>query len=368
MSDLLREAGYKETRVITPGLADDDGETEDPSPISIIKYLSNLVATRSLGRSAGRQLVPAEVPTFKARDSRSVDIRPFIHISRQIDSAPEISPSRPVLALRATLSTPNQSPLRRAHGHHPALAKNLRHAASSPVLRDSASLRKRRSHQAPLVPPVPALPSDTWLASLSKALALPAANKSPLGNRTNSLSRARSTGANARPSPIHIRKPRPAQSAVSRTSVTCRSSPASRASSLSRRKPSFDAPILGVTRTDDEWTQTFVLDHSDDDEDSVHPVQAIDDGFMDEPDDDDEHTPVTLSHILAPRALARRQRSIVSLRRNLQSMAPVVHERVGTWGAALVDDDGFPILSPTQPPAKGRGRRQEMISWRPEDV
>ncbi|KAH7105231.1 hypothetical protein BKA62DRAFT_692138 [Auriculariales sp. MPI-PUGE-AT-0066] len=349
MADVLREAGYKETRVVTPmPAAGSSKEGSDRSPTSLIGFLSNLVTTtRSLGRSSGQQVSKewGPVPTFK------------------IDYAPSSS-TRPTDLLKPSLSSPplSSGPRRPAHT---AAIKSLRHVASSPALRDSAphSRRKRVHGTARPAPPVPPLNTDsTWLASLTKALVLQTAPNSPLGNRTN---RSRSNPGSSQPQ-IRIRRPRPAKGTVSRTNVTCRSTPASRSSSITRPGRGFpmpEPPVLSMTTTENDplsrYSDFLHIDYDEPDLDG-------DDGFIDDPDDEDEHMPVTLGHILAPRTLARRQRSIVSLRRNLQNMTPAAHERVATWGTTQVDDDGFPILSPTQ--GSVSRRRQPVPSWRPEDV
>lgn len=94
-------------------------------------------------------------------------------------------------------------------------------------------------------------------------------------------------------------------------------------------------------------------------------------------DEDDSDGEVNLARILVPRSLARRQRSIVSLRRNLQtSMTQAIEERrtrAGsdrTWGPSEFDDEGFPIVVSAAPAQQrpGKKRRRAIPSWGPEDI
>lgn len=74
LEDLLREAGYKETRVFSAEPdADRTGELDPSSQSSrvsaVVGFIANLMplSTRSLGRAAGVQVANASAPTIRVR-------------------------------------------------------------------------------------------------------------------------------------------------------------------------------------------------------------------------------------------------------------------------------------------------------------
>lgn len=371
LEDLLREAGYKETRVFSAAeseaaaaAADDPASRASGVSAAVVGFIAGLIplTTRSLGRSAGQAVVAAghaPGPTIRVDPPQSQpQSRPESRgssktsraSSRAGDSASSSMTIRPNDFLRPTHSTPGPASNQYRSMRSTVL---LRHAASSPAMARSKSHsapRRKRPHgsgskHVPPVPPVPPVP-DTWMSALTKAFGASAG--SPFGDRTNA--------ANSSSTPIRIHRPMPASSAVSRTSVTCRSTPASRSSSTARAPP----PLLTLIRTEnDEWVASQPPADAD----------AGDDSFMHEEDDDDDDSEVTLERILAPHALARRQRSICSLRRNLQtSMTQARAERRSRNGSDEFDE-GFPILGPSAA-AQSRPvkKRRALPSWGPDDV
>ncbi|KZV99587.1 hypothetical protein EXIGLDRAFT_724607 [Exidia glandulosa HHB12029] len=363
LEDLLREAGYKETRVFTTETEADAARDADQSAQSsrvsaVVGFIANLMplSTRSLGRAAGHQVANAGAPTIRVDPTDSSSRASSRSSQRALSPACASTSSsvtiRPSSFLRPTTSSPAAAGP--SSGQHRSLHPNtraalLRHAASSPAMARSKShstpRRKRMVTTPNKVPPVPQLP-DTWIAALTKALV--GSPSSPLGDRTN--------GGSSGSFPIRIRVPSPAAGTVSRTNVTCRSTPASRSSS--RAPPPF---LLTITRTDNDGWSAPSAD-----------VSVGDDSLMDDEDDDSDGE-VNLARILAPRPLARRQRSIVSLRRNLQTSMTQAREerrsRAGpgerTWGANDFDDEGFPVAAAQQRPGK---KRRALPSWGPEDV
>lgn len=121
--------------------------------------------------------------------------------------------------------------------------------------------------------------------------------------------------------------------------------------------------MLTLTRTEnDEWAAPSA------------DVSLGDDSLMDDEDEDSDGE-VNLARILAPRPLARRQRSIVSLRRNLQTSITQVraerHSRAGgerTWGTNDFDDEGFPVASSGAANQRPGKKRRALPSWGPDDV
>lgn len=360
LEDLLREAGYKETRVFSAEPeAILDAASQSSRMSAVVGFISNFMplSTRSLGRAAGVAVANATTPTVR------IDSSPSRAASRN-KSSRDVSPAcqstsssvtiRPGDALLPPPRFRREATARSSAIVHTSVA-HLRHAASSPTLTRSkshSSPRRKRMVMPPHpVPPVPPIP-DTWITVLAKALARPPS--SPLGDRTNS--------GNFSATPLQIRRPSPALGTVSRTNVTCRSTPASRSSSVA------PPPLLTVTRADnDVWAAPSP--------DASFTTQAGDDSLMDDEDDSDGE--VNLARILVPRSLARRQRSIVSLRRNLQtSMTQAIEERrtrAGsdrTWGPSEFDDEGFPIVVSAAPAQQrpGKKRRRAIPSWGPEDI
>ncbi|EJD54755.1 hypothetical protein AURDEDRAFT_110251 [Auricularia subglabra TFB-10046 SS5] len=363
LEDLLREAGYKETRVFSAAeseaaAADDPASRASGVSAAVVGFITGLIplSTRSLGRSAGQAVVAAghgptirvDPPQSQSQSQSRGSSKASRASSRACDSASSSMTIRPNDFLRPTHSTPGPASNQYRSMRSTVL---LRHAASSPAMARSKSHsapRRKRPHgssskkHVPPAPPVPQVP-DTWMSALTKAFGASAG--SPFGDRTNA--------ANSSSTPIRIHRPMPASSAVSRTSVTCRSTPASRSSS--RAPP----PLLTLIRTEnDEWVASPPAD-----------ADAGDDSFMHEEDDDDDDSEITLERILAPHALARRQRSICSLRRNLQtSMTQARAERRSRAGSDEFDE-GFPILGPsTAAQSRPVKKRRALPSWGPDDV
>lgn len=365
LEDLLREAGYKETKIYSPEVERTEGRGEGRKDGSarggmgvVVDFLTGLMPGSSkadgddlpipIGEAINRTSPPASPLTGKRQ--RISSLRP-IAVEDYSDSLSSLGSPRPRYG-RLPHHHPTSSELGpfmnssasaslRAHVHMSAAQGYLRHIASTPNISKAS-----RSHQA--VGPSklqfisgeqPPLPSN-WFDSVTKAVLGSSSSVTHVGGPSHTARHdhrpTRATKEN-RPVPHSIKnKVRPvtgylraetAPGAVNTVRVVCRSAPASRSSSrigarlmsvsdkgktrdssiprfTKSRSAQSDVPSLANTRLEnDAWNFQWQ------DGERVSSV-ATDDEYSDE----DEEGELDLARILVP---PKRQKSIRSLRQHL---------------------------------------------------
>lgn len=499
LEDLLREAGYKETRVFTPEserhkvAADTHANSVRGGVGAVVGFLAGLVSRNSsLVREVKSQEEPVSPPappeeqrewsqppsplaqvrqskTPQASSSTSLHISAYsfntsqeslrkhshFHATSNDHTRPrprkllaeenvEDNPTQhhTILPSRSSRALPHQS---HAHLHHrmrnqtsfnspiteaPKAHAYLRHMASAPNIQpltkrpsSNVSLRSHRpsyrhlhsSHRAVLlsaddiietddVPQPPPLPRN-WMESVAKALlsgvTSDAASIRTARKASSALTEATNMPREPRRPPllcaqVREQRARTSQGTVSRTSVMCRSAPASRAGSRVRRSAEEDkvsrnkhddegrrkgkreeetrkkgkgkgresdvVPSLARTRVEnDEWGMRRYLKPTG--HDDVRQETSSSDGDLD--DDEDEEGELDLERLLVP---ARRQASIRSLRKHL-------HPASAT-SARTTSPSGSGRLSPFTPSARlrdwpadtwGTGRERRWVVGEEDD-
>lgn len=478
LEDLLREAGYKETRVFTP---EPDRHTDNKHANSmrggvgaVMDFLTGLVSRNSsLAREAKSQGNPAslappedthpewsqppsplarvhQITALHASSSTSLSTSAYsFNASPQSSSKPSRSQAtsnghtrpRPhksftdgdgkdkytqnhaILPQRSSRALAHQPS--HAHLHHcmrkqisnspvteaPKAHAYLRHMASAPNIQplvkrpsSNVSLRSHRpsyphSRRVVLlsddivetddVPQPPPLPRN-WMESVAKAL-LSGVTSDAGSTRTIRTTRSALTEATNRPreqrrppllcAQVREQRARKSEGTVSRTSVVCRSAPASRAGSRVRRSAEEDkgsmnrrddegrrkgkrkeetrkgngknkarddrVPSLARTRVEnDEWgMRRYIRPTGHDD---VRQEASSSDEELDDDEEEEEEGELDLERLLVP---ARRQASIRSLRKHLHPANATGSLR----GARTASPSSNGRLSPFAPSARPRG-------------
>ncbi|KAI0037141.1 hypothetical protein K488DRAFT_81366 [Vararia minispora EC-137] len=282
LEDLLREAGYKETRVVTP-------QRQTSTQSGVMRFLQGLVggATDELPGKAESWSLPAS-PSLRTRplaDERT---------SSPLHSDASSETSFLVRGRQQHLRNHHHHPPHHPHHHpHERSARNrhkpvylhlpperairnkpslptyaeasparayLRHMASAPHIARASSVRTPRRCIETAEPPPPPLP-PSWLETVTRALlGLPGAHIGgpgngsdecgtmsastsgestlrPSGSRVSAALVRGSASTRAVPSGLLLTSATPAAADVAPVRVVCRSAPASRAASRARREP-----------------------------------------------------------------------------------------------------------------------------------
>ncbi|TDL24636.1 hypothetical protein BD410DRAFT_896816 [Rickenella mellea] len=392
LEDLLREAGYKETRIFTPEGERFEAEAER----------KKICGERGHGQSGSSSGVGAVVnflsgiisgstnDTGKAQVSQGAsehDGRTVVHLDDDSWRPPSPSPSPhyetfspksltdSMSSGQMSTSAPSLKPPVLRVEHVSAARASLRHMVSAPNMPRPAITPKKRSvttHQQVNGDEPPPLPSN-WLQSVAKALLLgvpPHANDEPQSNDayraydSNHLPQKRTlalldTTNNHGPSPppclSTFTTPRTVAK-VTTTSVVCRSAPGSRATSRvrgsdsernkSRRakkdKEKDRLPSLGATAIEGErgrWA-TRVDPNGNNRSRPTHAkgsrdVEIITDNYVSDGDSDSDSDAdeIDLARLLVP---AKRQKSIRSLRRHLHAVETRSQSMIGIRRPASV--------------------------------
>ncbi|KAH9992270.1 hypothetical protein BJV77DRAFT_1002741 [Russula vinacea] len=359
LEDLLKEAGYKETRVFTPEterhrgheLVHGEARQNDGKLRNGVDAVVGLLAGLVLGPAHGQPTDPRaprsdqvgqatlmvcidRVANFShpsgstARTSLSQIRGAPRHpptSSRPPDSGPQpnvhASPARAYL--RHIASAPN-IPRRRFHGEH----------ASTPVAkRSTTSLKDDHYTQHSPQPPMP----PSWLGTVARAvLGFPGARiggpnvKRPNSPLEDTAARLRGRSTPSLPTSSDLLQPptlptmrsqvSPGQ--VVRINVVCRSAPASRSSSVVGRKLGSDSlasSCLGDLSNGSTQKQGRLADSGPSLRDRLEDIFSLhspgDGDDYDLSSEDEDEGEVDLSKLLVH---VRRQRSIKSLQRHLQ--------------------------------------------------
>ena len=334
LEDLLKEAGYKETRIFTPEMerreaAQENARKRDIGAVggAVVKMFSTWMSRKSVPDLGGDAPPPSCPPSPLAHRGRpplsnlaTQHLQPLPRSSNPLltplppnsSKSPVVAPqnqqhslTRPPLASSSsTLTTTTAFPNSRAH-----LA--LRHAASTPQI-DKRRVRTQPRPSRLSKAQAPPLPS-TWLESLSAALLNP--RMTPPSSPSAAAHPSKSI---AHPSKLTVHSSRtPTSVAVTITNVVCRSAPSSRSSSAVRPPSSrknkarvpVPVPTLAQTCVCEEqaaataWPPYSPHHLPHDDASALLPV------------DDDEDDELNLTMMLIP---SKRQHSIRSLRSVLQ--------------------------------------------------
>ncbi|KIY67379.1 hypothetical protein CYLTODRAFT_490659 [Cylindrobasidium torrendii FP15055 ss-10] len=355
LEDLLRDAGYKETRVFTP-----ESERMPPAPGpqktlrpvgSVVNFISGLT---SLGRSSSlrekeprpRSTTPSRSNTFTHKPKQSSlpeDSPKQVHPSRHMfynysNDSFTSARSQPNLSRR---NLPQPSPLIQPQpSRATAYLRHMASVSSMPARPSSTPAHQltfnhqhlnaaRFQEHDPAHPPLP----QTWLQTVAQAvmhggIGYVGGPQQP-AEAVQSDTRGRRTDRQSlRPpdlvSRMSSRRAGRSESEVSRTRVVCHSAPGSRANSSTREdrnpnKKRKDAsksvvPSLAKTRVEDEqeWAQKPGQPST------RNPVQWGLGGIVDDVSDDDDDSDLDLRQILFP---AKRQNSIRSLRKHLPELS-----------------------------------------------
>ena len=347
LEDLLREAGYKETRVFTPETERLEAEAEERKKRererrtsgsgnlkamgSMVNFLSHLVpwgddgSTDALDFERNQRMKKENVLNYQAP---SWDMPTPTPKSRN-------SQRRPHVALSARQRSTDASTLASTSSHSPPprpksamdARSALRHMISAPDIPQRRQPLARRSSETPRRPyhhserrDEPPLPSN-WLQSVTQAV-LGAGQSSGAyvggpSTRKRGL-QVEISGSRRVFTPYTPIRADKTSVAVSHTVVVCRSAPGSRSSSVARPKRSKDkepmpacrVPSLGVTSVEGEsWPMNFEPGIVP----SARSAPAI---VLDESDDELGGGELDFARLLVP---ARRQHSIQSLRRHLHN-------------------------------------------------
>ncbi|KAH8083336.1 hypothetical protein BXZ70DRAFT_958477 [Cristinia sonorae] len=419
LEDLLREAGYKETRIFTPE-ADRTEERAKQDAKSVRSFTS-----RS-GVGAVMDFISGWIPGANRQDDGSLtdsesavdDSQPW---RRSLPASPlahkRILPSHSGSSLTAppphtsllTHSLPHANP--RVLPHHQfssgnlrtyaqvsAARNHLRHMASAPnVARVQSS---RRPHTAdPHTPPLP----HKWFESVTKVVLGSSSTDAHIGGpqpshpssrqslrtlRSTAKSSALTDRTNRRPRPpplnsdclcvppaaltAYLNAPQTASIAVSAVRVVCRSAPASRSSSRVGERSTLTADAGISQARSSRWPKSARSGTSDnvpslastqlenDDAWAAHWVDGvrISNTSDDDTDHDEDDGELDLARLLVP---PKRQHSIRSLRRHLHrsESARVLRSpenRMDPW--ASEEEDG--TRSSRVQSLRGRSKRNSM--------
>lgn len=395
MEDLLREAGYKETRIFTPEPEKTEGRTASRVG-AVVGYLAGLVP--GINRSDSEELSQEDTKGGELASQTWSSTPPSPLAGKHTRTLPSDPGSPKDFTTRLRTSTPGSPRFGATHGKHPfeqslrpqpsaseslrayaqisAAQGYLRHMASTPNITKSprseasdmtsarvAQRSRGRNHTREEQPPLP----SGWLDSVTKAV---------LGSSTAGAhpGQPRPSGrAQTRPPPRmphrthshlalsdHTNKVRPmgslrsqtAPGAVNTVMVVCRSAPSSRSSSRVGERLSYVADKTRTTRraraarksqgqeTDALPSLASTLLENDSwapqwvDGKRV-PSIAVDD--YDSSDDDDRE--LDLAQLLLP---PKRQKSIRSLRQHLHRSESARALRTPSMRALepyILDDD-----------------------------
>ncbi|KAF8519441.1 hypothetical protein JB92DRAFT_3112405 [Gautieria morchelliformis] len=320
LEDLLKEAGYKETRVFTPEVERreaerENGQKRDASGVggAVAKMFSTWMSKKSVVDLTDDDTCPPSPLAHRQRPPLSTLATQRLQSSLRSSniSTPTL---RPPSQLKSSAALQNQHLLTRQPSRPPsAFPSNpnsrarlaLRHAASAPHMdKRRARTQPRAARPAKATAAAPPLP-PTWLESLSAAL-------SP---RVSPPSSPASAHAPRKPAVLAHRTA--TSVAVTITNVVCRSAPSSRscsavrapAKSRDKARLTVAVPTLAQTCVCEEQAATPWPPHS-----PHHlPPDAADASAL--PLDDDEDDELNLTMMLIP---SKRQHSIRSLRSVLQ--------------------------------------------------
>lgn len=363
LEDLLKEAGYKETKIYSPEVDRTESSTEEGRGRSgvrsgmdaVVEFISGWIP----GSSTSNSLPPED--TVQPRE-RSTSPSPLP--SSRI-------PSHQVMHGRSLRPRSSATDSLRAYAQRSAAQGYLRHMASTPnMIKKSGSsdaiarrLPASRSHQ---IPPMP----SNWLDSVTKAVVGSSTSGvhigGPSSKRVSSRTSHNSPGGNKegrhsssarakrlRPLTGYL-QPKAAPGALSTVRVVCRSAPASRSSSLSgdRRalptdkgkqkdtrsskgkksgKSTNNLPSLASTRVENDIWATQWMDG--------RRISTSQYDEIEETDSDDDEGELDLTRILVD---PKRQHSIRSLRRTLhrsESARALRENAIHQKEPWMIDDD-----------------------------
>ena len=234
LEDLLREAGYKETRIFTPdsdSRVRDNDQDSDPSSkkqgvgAAVVGFLTGLVTggNNSLTRTDSTQQVQSDDAGLLCTSTRPQ--------TPPIDATPNPSNSNSKLHYHPSISAspPNQSrssitrvPGRLPTLHHPSRAGNyLRHMVSTPSIPHACPHFQRNSCVSTDKPPLP----RNWLDNVARAIIFGVA----------------ATGVTTTTSNHHQRTLRATRSSLSQTTLALSNKPNPRRSGLSDKTNTISA-------------------------------------------------------------------------------------------------------------------------------
>lgn len=232
LEDLLKEAGYKETRIFTPEVEQRRGK-RDMSAVggAVVKMFSTWMSKKS-NNDNDNDARPSCPPSPLAHRTRAPlsTIKPLQSPSNSSLLTVRPPPSR----LRSNTAPQNQHSATRAPPPPPSptyvnsrARLALRHAQSTPQMdKRRARTQPRPNRVSAKAPPLPA----TWLESLSAALL-----SSPRVTPPTTPVKQRTAHPPRKPTVLPHRTP--TSVAVTITNVVCRSAPSSRSSSAVRGTP-----------------------------------------------------------------------------------------------------------------------------------
>ncbi|KLO16095.1 hypothetical protein SCHPADRAFT_995335 [Schizopora paradoxa] len=378
LEDLLREAGYKETRVFTPEaerLAFEAGQRAKREK-ERRKRVSALGSTNGLGGAVanlftgiirqGEQVIRGGARPSEIVGHSETGLEGEMHSSRlAIDSSDPPSPSpspryhqirRPFTpnSFSSDCNSPQSSnmPSSSSSRSPPRIARRvpdarttLRHMISAPNIPQRRQVpppsrrTSERPHSQVEANAQPPLPSN-WLQTVKQAvlgtgLESGAYVGGPVGGRGRTTRNARtpqsrrqmlrdpsgrSPSANRRVFTPHVPRAHTSPGVVTTASVVCRSAPGSRSSSASRgakrgkENQNIFVPSLGVTTIEGDAWPTVGAVTSSD----SAPVIRLDS----ESDDDSDDGELCFARLIIPN---KRQHSIQSLRKHLHDAATPTH-------------------------------------------
>lgn len=359
LEDLLKEAGYKETKIYSPEVERTESQAEGRKDGSVrggmgvvVDFLTGLMPGTSKNEEHEEDVFHGSPPPspLAGKRQRESSLHPLVPAGDQSDApsslgSPEQRHERlphrhAALSERSPFSQASASDSLRAHVQISAAQGYLRHIASTPnISKSNKSPTLSSSSKLKFIPnQEPPLPSN-WFDSVTRAVLGSSSTATHVGGPSHAARyhhRATRATKENRPTSHPIKnKVRPvagylraetAPSAVNTVCVVCRSAPASRSSSRMGERltsvsgkgkardsslPKFpksriarsDVPSLASTRLEnDAWSVQWS------DGERVHSI-LTDDEYSDEEDGE-----LDLARILVP---PKRQKSIRSLRQHL---------------------------------------------------
>lgn len=402
LEDLLRDAGYKETRVFTPESERAEARAAEKElrqgsvrggVDAVVGFIAGLIPGGSKNEDSDvDEADNRNTPIYEDSTTWSLPPSPLgnKHTPATTFSLPPLSPTRsysytqrPTPLPHYLRPQPSASGSLRTYAQVSAARGYLRHMASTPNMakrpastRDSSAERvslQRSRRQVDQAPPLP----STWLQSVTKAVlgsTSPAvyvggpssrrvlthssrsAHKSVLRDHTN---KPKSAFALPPPLATDLQHPRTTPGVVCTARVICRSAPASRSSSrigqrtpfvrdAGKRRdswrgklPAGGVPSLASTRVEnDGWSMQWV----DGKRISITLDESDSQNEEEDVDEDEDEGELDLARLLVP---AKRQYSIQSLRQHLhqsESTRPL-RRRSGLAGDPwLPDTDDSSVL------------------------
>ncbi|EIN08833.1 hypothetical protein PUNSTDRAFT_143538 [Punctularia strigosozonata HHB-11173 SS5] len=374
LEDLLREAGYKETRVVTPHAErmaaqrseSQTGEASRNAVQSGVGAVVGFLAGFIPGAAATTDDSKAEHDHKPSPLADSPTTSPSIRKQSLPDSGvfgsakPRVSPTQELAGHKSEANTSSfkGSPRDAAWPEPESLASSsqsvrprpahpnartyadasqahvyLRHIASAPNIRRRRSNLAQRDHGGDEQPPLP----RGWLETVARAvlgapeqghIGGPVRSKTPVPHRVAALSDGTNRRPFAPPQTLLMQRVHNSPGKVTAAVVVCRSAPGSRSASRARPKTGLSRAIGGGSlrgrrgssgkRKIDHGHDLPVLadTHTEGDIWTKHGGRPSVDASNDlEDDDDDDEGELDLARILVP---PKRQQSIRSLRRHLQ--------------------------------------------------